>query len=135
MRLRLLEQRDLERVRELRNRNRSWFFDDAEITAEQQQRWFESLPGRPLRFYVIEEDGAVAGTISVTETREGNEIGNLILDEAYRGRGLMTQAVARLTEQPGRYFSRVKTDNAASVGVFLRAGFTEEHVVLSRDVE
>jgi RimJ/RimL family protein N-acetyltransferase len=132
MQLRLLERRDLETVRELRNRNREWFFDDREVTAERQREWFESLARKPVRFYVIEEDGRVVGTISVTEMPEGREIGNLLLDDAYRGRGLMSRAIEQLTEEPGTYFALLKPDNASSLRVFERLGFRSRHVYLER---
>lgn len=132
MRLRPLEPADLEVVRELRNRNREWFFHDQEITAEQQRRWFEGLASRPVRFYVIEEDELVVGTISVTETPEGREVGNLLLDEAYRGRGLMSRAIEQVIGEPGKYFALVRPDNANSLRLFERAGFRARHLYLER---
>lgn len=133
MRLRPSEQRDLDRIRELRNRNRCWFFDDREISAEEQRQWFASLGERGVCFYVIEEDERIVGTISVTTTPDGSEIGNLILDDDYRGRGLMTRAVRELIAEPGVYFARVKPDNEASLDVFRRAGFAATYIRL--DVE
>lgn len=133
MRLRPLESRDLEVLRELRNRNREWFFHDKEISAEQQRRWFEGLASRPVRFYVIEEVDRVVGTISITETPEGREVGNLLLDEGYRGRGLMGRALEQVTKEPGRYFALVKPGNTSSLRVFERAGFTARHLCLERD--
>jgi RimJ/RimL family protein N-acetyltransferase len=131
--LRLVEERDLETVRGLRNRNRRWFFHDAEISSEQHAQWFAGLVGGPTRFYVIEEDGLVVGTISVTETGDGKEVGNLVLDDRYRGRGLMHRALAQLCAEPGTYFARVKPDNADSLRVFAKAGFAAEYVRLVRE--
>src|SRR5579883_2202796 len=102
MELRPLEEADLEIVRELRNRNRGWFFHSAEISADEQRRWFRSLGGRPVRFYVILDRGEVVGTISATDTPEGIEIGNLLMRETHRGRGLVRRAIDRLTTAPGR---------------------------------
>jgi RimJ/RimL family protein N-acetyltransferase len=132
--LRPLEERDLDAVRELRNRNREWFFDTAEVSAEQQRRWFDGLADRGVRFYVIEEDGRVVGTASVSEREDGFEIGNLTLDDAYRGRGLMTEVVGELTREPGIYFSLVKPDNVASARVFERAGFAVTSLRFERTV-
>jgi RimJ/RimL family protein N-acetyltransferase len=134
MALRLLEERDLDAVRELRNRNRRWFFDDRELSVEQQRTWFAALADRPVRFYVIEDDGAVVGTISVTDRGDGVEVGNLILDEAHRGRGLMARAVAEVTGAPGRYFADVQPRNEASLRVFERAGFAPVFVRVERVV-
>lgn len=134
MRLRPIERRDLDRIRELRNANREWFFDDAEISREQHERWFDGLSEHPVAFYVIEVEGAVVGTVSVTDTPDGREIGNLVLDSGHRGRGLMTQAVAQLTRDPGRYFAEVRPDNQASLGVFERVGFNAKRVRVERVV-
>jgi RimJ/RimL family protein N-acetyltransferase len=135
MRLRPVEERDLEVVRELRNRNRDWFFQDDEITPEQHAAWFASLASRRQRFYVIEQGDRVVGTISVTERNEGNEVGNLVLAEEFRGSGLMTRAVENVLREPGRYFARVKPDNEASLAVFRRAGFRGAYVELERRID
>lgn len=135
MRLRPLSKDDLETVRRLRNGSRHAFFDDREISAADQLRWFETLPQRPVAFYVIEEDGKVVGTISTTKTAHGTEIGNLVLDPAYRGRGLMRQAVEQLTAQPGTYIAEVKRGNDPSLRVFEASGFAEDMVRLRKRVD
>lgn len=124
MRLRPIGEADLEVVRRLRNSNRKWFFDTREVTVETQRRWFKALDTRPVDFYVLEVEGTVVGTASVTTSGNGLEIGNLILDPAWRGRGLMRHAVAELTAAPGCYLARVKPGNTASERVFLANGFT-----------
>lgn len=132
MRVRSIEERDLEVVRDLRNRNRDWFFDAREVSAEQHRAWFEALPNRRIRFYVIEEDDDVVGTLSVTDTSEGREVGNLVLDDAYRGRGLMARALELVCTEPGPYFAYVKPDNEASRRLFERAGFGARHIHFER---
>lgn len=134
VRLRFLTADDLETVRQLRNANRHSFFDDREISAEDQRRWFERLPERPVRFMVIELDQRVIGTISVAETSVGKEIGNLILDPQYRGRGIMRRAVEQLTVEPGRYVAEIKVDNQPSQRVFAAAGFTSDVIRVSKQV-
>ncbi|HYB95511.1 MAG TPA: GNAT family N-acetyltransferase [Vicinamibacterales bacterium] len=134
MRLRALTTDDLEAVRRLRNDNRHAFFDDREISADDHRRWFERLSDRPITFYVLEEDSRVVGTISVTQTPHGREIGNLVLDREFRGRGLMRQAVLQLTSEPGTYVADVKPDNHASLSVFNAAGFSAELVRLRKSV-
>src|SRR5688572_8518422 len=123
MRLRPIDAPDLEAVRCLRNADRDAFFDNREISAEQQQRWFDGLAGRPVRFLVLEEDGAVVGTISVTDRGDSRELGNLVLDPLHRGRGLMRQAIRALTAEPGRYFAEVKFHNERSLNAFQQTGF------------
>ena len=134
LRLRPLTADDLETVRQLRNANRHAFFDDREISAEDQRRWFERLPARPVQFMVIEFDQCVIGTISVAETSAGKEIGNLILDPQYRGRGIMRQAVEQLTVEPGRCLAEIKADNEPSQRVFAAAGFTPDVIRVRKEV-
>jgi len=134
VRLRPLTADDLETVRQLRNANRHAFFDDREISAEDQRRWFQRLPGRPVRFMVIELDQRVVGTISVAETSAGKEIGNLVLDPRYRGRGIMRRAVEQLTAEPGRYLAEIKADNEPSQRVFAAAGFTPDVIRVRKQV-
>jgi RimJ/RimL family protein N-acetyltransferase len=135
MRIRPLTKDDLETVRRLRNDSRDAFFDNREISAEDQARWFERLRDRPVAFYVLEVDGRVVGTISITETAAGREIGNLVLDPAYRGRGLMQSAVAQLTTEPGSYVAEVKPGNEPSLRVFTSTEFEPDMIRLRKRVE
>ena len=136
MRLRLIEERDLDAVRRLRNENRDSFFFNREVSEEQHRRWFENLLASPMQFYVMEEDGDVVGTISVIPgLPAGNEIGNLIVGEAHRGRGFALQALTGLTTEPGTYFSNVLPENDGSLTVLARVGFAPEHVVMVKTVE
>ena len=138
MQLRPLAEPDLDTIRLLRNRNRQFFFYDAEISPAQQAAWFRSLRDNPIDFYVIEEDGAVVGTISANTYPEGIEIGNLLLDESARGKGYMRDAVRQLTTEPGHYFAKVKVGNTPSIAVFIDTGFIAavggEVVRLTKDV-
>ncbi len=135
VRLRPITADDLESVRLLRNANRHAFFDDREISIDDQRRWFERLPERPVRFLVIELEHRVIGTISVANTGAGKEIGNLVLDPQYRGRGIMGWAVAQLTAEPGLYLAEIKVDNAASQKVFAAAGFAPDFIRVRKHVE
>lgn len=83
---------------------------------------------------VIELDQRVIGTISVAETGEGTEIGNLILDPQCRGRGIMRHAVEQLTLEPGHYVAEIKADNEPSRRVFAAAGFTPDVVRVRKQV-
>ena len=138
MQLRPLAEADLETIRLLRNSYRKFFFYDAEITPAQQAAWFKTLQINPIHFYVIEDGGAVVGTISTNTYPEGIEIGNLLLDKAARGKGYMRDAVRQLTARPGHYFAKVKSGNTPSIAVFTDTGFTVasrgEVVRLTKDV-
>src|SRR5262249_35837127 len=123
MQLRPIERRDLEIARRLRNENRDAFLDNREISPEQQQTWFEGLAAMPVRFFVIEDAGVVVGTISITDRGAFNEMGNITLDTASRGRGLMRAAIDELTRAPGQYFAEVKCHNEPSLRAFRATGF------------
>lgn len=135
MKLRPIEERDLDAVRRLRNANRQWFFNDREIQGEEHRAWFEHLGESSMRFFVMEEDGEVVGTASIKEGPDGStEFGNLIVDDRYRGRGFAQQALQELTSRPGTYFSNIQPSNAASIGALERADFEVEYVVLTKRV-
>jgi RimJ/RimL family protein N-acetyltransferase len=138
VRLRPLAEADLEAARRLRNANRQFFFFDGEVTPEQHQAWFRALAANPIDFFVIEDAGVVVGTVSANRWPNGVEIGNLLLDDAARGRGVMRRAVAELTAGPGHYFAKVKRGNTPSINVFLATGFTiasnADVVMLVKDV-
>jgi len=135
MNLRKLEERDLEAVRRLRNSNRSAFFDQREITAEQQRRWFAGLPAKPVKFYVLEVGQQVIGTVSLTSCDEGIEVGNITLDDNYRGHGHMTSAIGQLMKEKGRYFAKILAENTASQRLFARSGFAETYRTFECTVE
>ena len=77
----------------------------------------------------------MVGTISLSARgRDVFEVGNLILDERYRGQGLMRAAVEQLTLAPGTYIAEVKIGNEPSFAVFRATGFSESAVTLRKDV-
>ncbi len=123
VRLRQIVEADLDIVSALRNESREWFFDNRVVSREGLRHWLRTIANRPIDFFVLDEGGRAIGTISVTTSADGQEIGHLLLDPAWRGRGLMHAAVAQLTTEPGRYFARVKPGNTASERVFLHSGF------------
>ena len=129
--LRKLQEKDLEILRQMRNENREWFFHNASISTEEQQHWYDNLPAN-LSFYVLEEDGRIIGSVSLTEHLEGVEVGNILLDAKYRGRGLMHVAISNLISQaPGkRYYARVLAGNENSLRLFRSSGFKDVYITL-----
>jgi RimJ/RimL family protein N-acetyltransferase len=95
---------DLEYIRELRNRYRTSFVYQREITPEQQQAWWQKYSARPrdeYTFYVIRQKATDErmGTTSLTKVREGlYEFGNNILDEAYQGKGYFREVYQKALE-------------------------------------
>lgn len=130
MEMRPLQEHDLEVVRQLRNANRAAFFHSDVISVEEQRRWYTRLQALPLRFFVIEEDDHVIGTISISASGSPKEIGNIIIDEAYRRRGLMRRAIEELTADAGDYICRVRPENEASLITLSRSGFVPAYVTL-----
>lgn len=135
MELRPLEERDLEAVRVLRNASRRWFFYNEEISAEAQQAWFERIQHEPVRFWVMEEDGEVIGTVSLTHSDEGLVIGNLIVDEKHRGRGFAVQALDAVTSAPGRYVGYMMPGNEDSLRALKKSGFSDRYVLVEKLVD
>src|SRR5688500_5721217 len=78
--------------------------------------------------------GAMATRSSAPRTREGREVGNLVLDPAYRGQGIMRHAVEQLCAEPGTYFAEVKAGNDPSLRVFTATGFGPEVIRLYKRV-
>lgn len=88
--------------------------------------------------YAIEVDGEAAGTVALERGRDierfSAEIGYW-LGEAYWGRGIVSEAVGRVTEvalaEPGlvRVFAPVFGWNARSMRVLERNGYTREGVL------
>ena len=113
---------DLEKCRELRNANRAWFSDPGIISKERHEAWYNSIKDHYF-FNVIELDGVVIGTVSCKYDQGMTEIGNLTLDENYRGNGYMTEAVKGLIREDNVYFGRTLPHNIKSQKVFERLGF------------
>jgi RimJ/RimL family protein N-acetyltransferase len=116
---------DLDKCRELRNKNRKWFGDDGIISESRHIAWYKSIKDN-FSFYVIELEGVVIGTISANEENGAIEIGNLTLDENYRGHGYMTKAAQKLIRPDGVYVGRTLPENINSQKVFERLGFVRQ---------
>ena len=108
----------------LRNAHQKWFFDSRSVTAAAQRKWFARLQTQTeVEFYVIWIDAEPIGMVSVTETEDAVEIGNLSLAEPYQGRGLMQAACCQLMRPDRSYRARLKPENDRSRRLFERLGF------------
>lgn len=67
VRLRLIQEEDLERLRRWRNENRSYFFDSRYITKEGQQNWYANVYLKKDNdlIFIIESGGKPIGTVSL----------------------------------------------------------------------
>ncbi len=113
---------DLEWARNLRNKNRKFFFNSLSISKGQQRRWFQSLT---YPFFVIEYEGKRAGTIAVKPLREGHEVSNVLIDARYRRYGILRQALAIVEATYAKpLYVDVRPDNAEALHAYERVGFT-----------
>jgi len=101
---------------------------------ESRERLAKGIADTAWRAWAItlKGDDTAIGTVASYEKRQGKvtEIG-YVLKRAYWGRGLVTEAVAALidllfAEGQRRVFADTDPDNAASIAVLKRLGFTLE---------
>lgn len=132
MKIKKLKQEYLEPLRKLRNSNREWFFNKDFVTPEKQQEWYESISRtKKIRFYIIEIENQVVGSLSLTKTREGVEIGNILLDDTFRGQGIMTKVIQKLIKnKKNKFYARILLENLNSQNLFKRCGFVKTAYVM-----
>jgi RimJ/RimL family protein N-acetyltransferase len=128
---------DLEFLRQLRNAERRWFFDQREITSEAQAAWHRSLSANPdHHWYLVRVDHQPAGCFSIKVGSDGRAyIGSILLAPEFRGQGVMTRAMGTAMDGLGshlRYYTEVLADNDPSLDLFNRLGFTPRFVTLER---
>ena len=128
---------DLEFLRQLRNQERRWFFDQTEITPEAQVAWHRGLAGNPNNhWYLVRVGGAPAGCFSINVSDDVRaEVRCILLSPEYRGRGVMTRAIKSAMDALGphlRYFAEILPDNDPSLNLFSRLGFTRRFVTVER---
>ncbi len=129
--LKPLQEADLEFVRQLRNACRENFFDNRYILGWQQKEWFKKYEKDDLfTIYLIWKDGFRVGTISEKFSRDDGdfspiELGNLMLIERERGKGVMSWAIKQIVTPGLFYVAFVKQGNSPSLHVFEKAGFVK----------
>ena len=103
-----------------------------DFTDAQQERWFESLPGRlDYRVWgvcVAGEPIGAAGLKNIDIDRSEGEYWGYIGEKAFWGRGIGVQLVQFVCEQARllglrRIYLRVAADNARAVGLYRKTGF------------
>lgn len=128
---------DLEFLRQLRNAERRWFFDQTEVTPEAQAAWYRSLQDdRRSRWFMVRADGARAGCFSIrVDETDRAEVRCILLSPRFRGHGVMNKAIGEAMTEMGdhlRYFTEVMPDNDNSLKMFERLGFRPRFVSLER---
>lgn len=91
------------------------------------------IEDRNSRYLVAEVDGRVVGCCGVTNVSGDGEIDNVVVDEAYRNRGIAT-ALLRETLRMGyamgveAFTLEVRVSNALALHIYEKAGFVSEGI-------
>lgn len=91
----------------------------------------ESLGQENYLFLVLEQDGEVAGYAGLLQVLDEGDITNIVVEEAYRGRGLgraLTEALLDEGQKRGlRAFTlEVRVSNTAAIHLYEHLGFRAE---------
>ena len=114
---------------------------DLEGAARLEKRYFsvpwtreqlgESLQSGQYLFLVAEENGQVAGYAGLLRVMDEGDVTNVVVDEAYRGKGLGTRLMAALLEE-GRgcgmkeFTLEVRVSNQRAIRLYESLGFVQE---------
>lgn len=91
------------------------------------------IQDRNSQYLVAEVDGRVVGCCGVTNVSGDGEIDNVVVDEAYRNRGIAT-ALLRETLKRGyamgveAFTLEVRVSNAPAIHIYEKAGFVSEGI-------
>ena len=128
IRLKKITTGDLNFARELRNKNRKYFFYDKEINKIEHEKWFKKIhKDKSLWFYIIFLGKIRIGTISYKK----GEIGNVIIDKKYRHKGYLRKTIDILLEKyKGIVYLKVKHSNTKAIKAYKALGFSEKEIIL-----
>lgn len=125
-------------------KTRRYSFNPNDISYEEHMNWFPDKIDHSDCLYLILENilGTALGSIRV-DRKDGEGLISYVVDENYHGRGLGTRLVVLLLEyleQDNSFdayplVAYVKKDNAASVRIFEKLGFSREELVSSYKFE
>lgn len=133
--LKPLEEKDIEMIREWRNKYKEHFFDAGEISKDQQRQWYEKYrdsAGKDYMFIIQFKEGTPIGTIALYNIAIAEriaELGRVLLLEEFRGHGYAEMAVKMVLELA---FEKIKLwkvkvsahwDNLDALAIYARAGF------------
>jgi len=138
IRLRLIEERDLEKTLSWRNRDdaRVWFKNSSQLTFEQHQAWFHRYLKRDDDFlFVVEVGGQLVGQASVYDIQwdvASAEIGRFLVAPNSGGKGYIGAACDSLIQFCADTFNleylflEVIETNDLAIRLYQRNGFLEE---------
>jgi diamine N-acetyltransferase len=141
VRLRLLEQTDLEMTLSLRNENRSWFSNSNFLSMATHHSWFKQYIGRDDDFiFIVEllsEGIEPVGQISLYRIdweQQEAEFGRLVIDERFRQKGIAQEATGLLLEYARnmlgikRIYLEVLKSNFPAISLYSKFGFVQTAV-------
>lgn len=145
--LRRAEKSDIEFLFNLRNQDsvRSAFWNTEKVEPDAHKNWvISSLQNSKRILYVIEADGKPAGQIRFDITDESGKTAevSISVSENFRGKGIGGNALVKADNllfrdfsDIGKLIAHIKTDNQASVGTFIKAGYLNLGTVNYEDHE
>lgn len=143
VRLRLVEESDLDQIVTWRNAPRAWanFFNRYPLSVGGQRKWFAALmDDQSRKFFIIclMQGGEAIGTIGLDHidfVNQRAEVGNVLVgDDRAVGHGHAKEAVSLLVAfafdqlNMNRLYLNVLTDNDRAIGLYSRCGFREEGI-------
>lgn len=117
--------------------------EDLEQVAELERKYFsvpwskeslrQSLEKPYYLFLAAEEDGLVAGYAGLLQVADEGDITNIVVDEAYRGRGIGTELTGKVLEEGRKlgihsFTLEVRVSNETAIHVYEKLGFVPEGV-------
>lgn len=117
--------------------------EDLEQVAELERKYFsvpwsmeslrQSLEKPYYLFLAAEEDGLVAGYAGLLQVAGEGDITNIVVDEAYRGRGIGAELTGKLLEEGKKqgihsFTLEVRVSNGAAIRMYEKLGFVSEGI-------
>lgn len=139
MKLKPIEYRDIEKLRIWRNRNKDAFFYNKSISKKEQIKWFEGYSKQAdSQLYIIKYQNKDIGCIGYRPFKDCIELYNVIIDDRYSDKGLMSKAFNLLCGYLNRkIIIRVLNTNEKAIIFYIRNGGKiidrkKDHVIFSK---